>query len=187
MSKRTVRATARTLPEATTRRTALGAILASALLSAPLSAAAADEDSEIFALRAEHQRLTVARLPLDRICDEAHSCFSEICRKEGWDAAVAWSEQNGHDEALRKLEETNVRDSTIAQEMIALRPRTLAGVAAVAATLKEWDLSHYWKEPDIDMDWDVAMLTRFLDSLIELGQARGITDRAPDQNAEARA
>jgi hypothetical protein len=170
------------------RRAALGAVLmAGACLSIPVRGAAANEESEIFALRVEHERLMAARAPLNRVCNDLSPSFSDVCRKEGWDAAVAWGEQNGQDEALRKLEEINVRDSTIAQEMIALRPKTPAGLAAVAATLKEWDLSHYWTKPDIDMDWDVMLITRFLDGLIELGQAQGVADHAPAQGEEARA
>jgi hypothetical protein len=56
--------------------------------------------------------------------------------------------------------------------MIALRPRTLAGIIATARSLKEYPLDHLWAEPDEDRDWDVMLLTRFLDVLIEIGQAR---------------
>jgi hypothetical protein len=47
--------------------------------------------------------------------------------------------------------------------MIAVRPETLVGFAAQAATLKEFALSHYWNEPDSDMDLDVMFITRLLD------------------------
>ena len=53
--------------------------------------------------------------------------------------------------------------------MIALRPKTLAGLAALAATMKEDALYSYWNTPDEDRDWDVMLITRFLDGLIERG------------------
>ena len=54
----------------------------------------------------------------------------------------------------------------------ALRPKTLAGITAVVATLN-YVLDYHWKEPEVDRDWDVAILTHFLDGLIKLGQGRG--------------
>jgi hypothetical protein len=56
--------------------------------------------------------------------------------------------------------------------VIALGPKTLERITAVAATLKDYPLSHHWKEPEEDRDWDVDILTGFLDGLIELGQRK---------------
>jgi hypothetical protein len=53
--------------------------------------------------------------------------------------------------------------------MIALRPKTLAGIIAIARSLKEEALDTYWDEPDEDRDWDVMLVTRFIDGLIECG------------------
>ena len=39
-------------------------------------------------------------------------------------------------------------------------------------SLKEEPLETYWAEPEEDRDWDVMLLTRFLDALIEIGQTR---------------
>ena len=158
--------------EAPSRRAALGAIIAAgALLPTPLSAAGYAEDGEIFGLRAEHERLMTARPPLDRAIDELYPSFYDFCRKEGTAAAFAGrDETRDYWEANSKLEEIGIRTGEIAERMIALRPKTLADLAAVAATLKEWTLKHYWDRPDIDMDWDIAMITQFVDSLIELGQ-----------------
>jgi len=54
--------------------------------------------------------------------------------------------------------------------MIKLRPTTRDGIAAVAAAFKG-DQGHFCKEPEPDGDWKISLLTRFLDRLIELGQA----------------
>jgi hypothetical protein len=45
---------------------------------------------------------------------------------------------------LEALEELNLRTDRIAEQMIALRSRTISGIAAVAATLKEDGLDDYW-------------------------------------------
>jgi hypothetical protein len=62
------------------------------------------------------------------------------------------------------------RAGNFAESMIALRPKTLAGITAVAATLKDYAIREYWKEPVEDRDWDVEIITGFLDCLIELGR-----------------
>jgi hypothetical protein len=64
--------------------------------------------------------------------------------------------------------------------MNALRPKTPSGVAVTAATLKDNSLSHYWNEPEEDRDFDVSLITRFLDGLIELGAVRGDANRVAD-------
>jgi hypothetical protein len=64
------------------------------------------------------------------------------------------------------LRETNLVDS-----MIKLQPKTPAGIAAVAAAFKA-DQNHFWKSPEADRDWDISLLPRFLDGLMDLGQRR---------------
>jgi hypothetical protein len=54
--------------------------------------------------------------------------------------------------------------------MISLRPRTPAGISAIAAALNEGALSHHCKERENDRDRYVVLVTRFLDGLIELGR-----------------
>jgi hypothetical protein len=56
---------------------------------------------------------------------------------------------------------------SIIERMIALRPKTPSAVAITAATLKENSLSHYWNEPEEDRDFDVRLITQFLDGLIQ--------------------
>jgi hypothetical protein len=73
----------------------------------------------------------------------------------------------------------------ITQRMTKRRPKTLAGIAAMAATIKE-DQSHFWKNPEEDRDWDILLVTRFLDGLIDLGQASCLADRVLAEDGEAR-
>jgi hypothetical protein len=34
--------------------------------------------------------------------------------------------------------------------------------------LRDGAFAHYWKDPENDRDWDIALLTRFLDGLIAM-------------------
>jgi hypothetical protein len=49
--------------------------------------------------------------------------------------------------------------------------------------MKEDALRSYWNKPDEDRDWDVMLITRFLDGLIEVGQDHGDAGRGPLQVA----
>jgi hypothetical protein len=60
----------------------------------------------------------------------------------------------------------NERAGVLVEHMISLRPDTQAGITAVAASFKE-NQHHFWKELEADRDWDVELLTRFIDGLIE--------------------
>jgi hypothetical protein len=55
----------------------------------------------------------------------------------------------------------------IVERMLDFRPTTLAGIAAVAATLRDDELEHLWAKPEDDRDWGILMLTRFIDGLLE--------------------
>ena len=59
----------------------------------------------------------------------------------------------------------------------------LAGLAALAATMKEDALRGYWNKPDEDRDWDVVHITRFL---IEVGSTRAVNRVAADAGEAAR-
>jgi hypothetical protein len=61
---------------------------------------------------------------------------------------------------------TSVKLSRLAERMLDLGPTTPAGIAAVAATLREDNLAHYWEKPARDRDYDVELVTRFIDGLI---------------------
>ncbi len=83
---------------------------------------------------------------------------------------VEWGKQSGFCALNTEIAALNEHAGGFAERMIALRPNTLAGIAAVAATLKDYALSFHWKEPEEDRDWDVEILTKFLDCLVGLGQ-----------------
>jgi hypothetical protein len=77
-----------------------------------------------------------------------------------------------------------IRLTNIVDSMIKLRPRKQLGIAAVAAAFKA-DQDHFWKEPEPDRNWEISLLTRFLDGLIDLGQAPRIVDRPLVAHGEA--
>ena len=89
-----------------------------------------------------------------------------VC-ESGYETARIWGEQSGFFSLENQLEALDSRANDIMEGMIALRPKTLAGLAALAATMKEDALRSYWNKPDEDRDWDVMHVTRFLDGLIE--------------------
>jgi hypothetical protein len=57
----------------------------------------------------------------------------------------------------------------ISAEMRDTRPKTFAGIAAIAYALKLNEAHGYWDAPEGDRDWEVLCVTRFIDRLIELG------------------
>ena len=154
----------------TDRRSVLGAVVAAgatAAVSAPSRAIAVNEDAEVLALRAEFERLEVRRQPLIEQTSEWSWSFTRRVCESGYEAARIWGEQSGFLRLENQLEALNSRANDIMEGMIALRPKTLAGLAALAATMKEDALRSYWNKPDEDRDWDVMHVTRFLDGLIE--------------------
>jgi hypothetical protein len=163
---------------ATTRRAALGALASASALALPaVAVAAATEpgaDAEILALRLEFERLQAIRLPLKKTYRPQQLLFDEIGDERGWDAANAWGEQSGFWEINDQVADVDLSMGSLVERMIALRPKSLAGIIAIARSLKEEPLDTYWDEPDEDRDWDVMLVTRFLDVLIEIGQPRPV-------------
>jgi hypothetical protein len=143
---------------------ALGAVASSASHATSISA----EDSEILALRAEFERLEVTRQPIIDQTNEFAWTFTRIVRESGYETARVWGEQSGFSTLDSQLDELNSRANAIVERMVALRPRTSAGLAAVAATMKEDALWRHWDKPEENRDWDVMLITRFLDGLIAL-------------------
>jgi hypothetical protein len=94
--------------------------------------------------------------------------FEEV----GWEAACAWAEEIGHDGHNKAVEQMGVELSRIVERMLDLGPTTLAGIAAVAATLREDALASYWEEPAQNRDWDVELVTRLIDALVVAGPGR---------------
>jgi hypothetical protein len=86
---------------------------------------------------------------------------------------------------LEELEALCLRETNLVDSMIKLRPKTLVGIAAVAAMFKA-DQAHFWKKPEADRDREISLLTRFLDGLIDLGQAPSLADRVLAEEGEAR-
>jgi hypothetical protein len=193
MPNATMRANTPTLPEPTTRRAVLAGVLAAgaagaavalpsaAPLAAPLSAV--NEDAEVLALRAEFERLEMTRQPLVEQINELSWTFTQIAHESGYEAARVWGEQS--DFLDDQLAELDSRANAIVERMSALWPRTLAGIAALAATMKEDALGSYWDKPEEDREWDVMLITRLLDGLIEVGHGPGDADRLT-QDGEAR-
>jgi hypothetical protein len=141
-----------------------------------------NQDADVFALRAEFERLTVARGPLARAADGLGATFNAIVLDEGYGAAAAWSKKVNLDPILEALEELNLHADRNTEQMIALEPKTPSGIAAVAATLKEDGLGDYWDTSDRDRDWDKILISGFLDALIAAA-----ADRVPAQGPSARA
>jgi hypothetical protein len=172
----------RTLPETTSRRAMLGALFAggaTAALPVVSLANAVNEDAEVLALRAEFERLEVTRQPLIEQTNELSWSFTQRVCESGYETARVWGEQRGFLSLENQLEALDLRANAIMEGMIALRPKTLAGLAALAATMKDDALYSYWDKPDEDRDWDVMLISRFLDGLIERGSVA--------KTAEARA
>jgi flagellar biosynthesis/type III secretory pathway protein FliH len=158
MSKRTVRAPARTLTDVRRRNSK------AALAKAP------DEDPEILALRAEFQQLQQASDRLRKQHDPLESAFYAIGKLEGREGAEEWAEESGFWAVNTEISDLRSRASFLVERMILLRPQTPAGVAAVAASIKE-DQPRFWKKPEKDRDWDVSLVTRFIDGLVERGSS----------------
>jgi hypothetical protein len=144
---------------------AAGPSLASIFLS--VGANPPDTDAEILALRAEFVRLNDIYQPLNDAAWEECNAFRAKYEEIGWEAACAWSKATARYYSNDSVEQMGVELSRILERMLDLRPTTLAGIAATAATLMEDQLTHLWDEPENDRDWDIRMLTRFIDGLIE--------------------
>jgi hypothetical protein len=120
-------------------------------------------DRKIIALHAEFQELQV----------KITSLRTRIAPLEVAVAAL--------NDAISDLE---LRLTDLVDSMIKLRPRKPAAIAAVAAAFKA-DQDHFWKEPEPERDRDISLLTRCLDSLIDLGSAPCVVDRVPVAHGEA--
>ena len=148
MPKATVRANARILPDATDPSTVV-------------------DDNLFIALRAEIEDLKVKRRPLEDTADALYQSFEHTIREDGFEAARAWGNSVASIINLKRWANRPSRREVSRADARA-RPRTPASIAAVAAVLRDEAFAHYWKETEDDRDWDVALLTRFLDGLIAL-------------------
>jgi hypothetical protein len=153
---------------APSRRAALTALAGFPALAIPAVAAtvAPSPDAEILALRAEFVRLHDLYLPLNEAAWEEAEAFRDKVEEAGWEAARAWSKATGRNGRNDELDQMGVKLSRLVERMLDLRPTTPAGIAAVAATLREDNLAHYWNKPARNRDYDVELVTRFIDGLI---------------------
>jgi hypothetical protein len=143
-----------------------------------------ENDREILALRAEFLQLR-AKLPtLGKRFAPLRVAFGSILKLNGFEAAAAWSKETEYDALNHEISDLNLRATDLVDSMIKLQPKTLAGIAATAAAFKE-DQANFWEEPEPDRDWEISLLTRFLDGLIDLGKAPRVADRVLVQGEEA--
>jgi hypothetical protein len=84
----------------------------------------------------------------------------------------------GLDSRLEEIDEIDKCTSRIVERMLELGPKTPASIAVLAETLKGEVLGHHWEQPEDDRDWDVLLLTRFLDGLINLLPLPGVASAA---------
>jgi hypothetical protein len=129
---------------------------------------AAEVDREILALRdefwADHAKIMQMRPQWEALCAASGLIFKE----RGIDAAIEWEKNSGGRSVNDENNRLEERATNLVERMIELRPRTRAGIAAVAACFKA-DQDHLWKDPEPDRDWEVSLVTRFIDGLIECG------------------
>jgi hypothetical protein len=97
--------------------------------------------------------------------------FGAICQLNGLEAAGAWSDESGFEALNEEVGDLHERAADVVGRMISLKPKTLASIAAIAASFKK-DQRHLWKEPVEDRDWDLELLTRFIDELVTCTEAR---------------
>jgi hypothetical protein len=158
MPNRTVRAHARILSHVQPKKS-----------KAALSGAA-DKDHEILALRGEFQQLQQSCERLKKRHDPLESAYYAIGKLNGLKAREDWAQESGFWTVNTEISDLRSRASFLVERMILLRPQTPAGIAAVAASIKE-DQSHFWKEPEERRDWDVSLITRFIDGLLDRGSS----------------
>jgi hypothetical protein len=176
MSERTVRANARALSEATTRRAA--EILARndamiervnrshnepRLCEKGLEVLAkemrdSDVDREIIALHAEFKQLNSKATSIRTRLAPLDIAYDAITTRDGAKKAAEWSCQSEHDMLIGEHCDLCERATYLVDSMIKRRPKTLRGIATVAAAFKA-DQAHFWEKPEPDRDW------KFLSSL----------------------
>jgi hypothetical protein len=134
----------------------------------------ADQERKILALRTEFLQLQAKRGPLAMRHAPLAIAFNAIGKLSGFEAANAWGNESGFNALDREIADLDERAGGLVERMISMLPKTRAGIAAVATSIKE-DQYHLWKEPDEDRDWDVALVTRFIDGLVECSSTEART------------
>jgi hypothetical protein len=103
-----------------------------------------------------------------RLC---HQTMRELYRQYGStdEALHRGAEEVGHDAAVDAENDLADEADRISAKMRGTRPKTFAGVAAIAYALKLNEAHGYWDAPEGDRDWEARCVTQFIDRLIELG------------------
>jgi hypothetical protein len=140
-------------------------------------------DDQILALHAEFKQLQAKASSIRTRLKPLNVAFAAITKNDGAKKTLNRSHQTEYRTLNDEISDLEMRLTNIVDSMITLRPRKQAGIAAIASAFKA-DQDHFWKEPELDRDWEIYLLTRFLDSLIDLSQAPGIADRVIAQNEE---
>ena len=135
--------------------------------------ASTEEDAEILAPRTEFERLETILQPLEKTYEPQRLLYGKKLHEIGLDAADTWAKQSGFWGLNDQVSDVDIRAGELVERMIAFRPKTLAGLIATARSLKAQAIDHLWAEPEGDRDWDVMLLTRFFDGLIEIDHTRG--------------
>jgi hypothetical protein len=99
--------------------------------------------------------------------------FEAIVHMQGVNAAKVWAAESGCGALSKEADNLHDRANNLFGRMVDLRPSTQAGIAAVAASIKD-ELQDFWKDPEPDRDWEISLFTRFIDGLIECGSSEKI-------------
>lgn len=127
-----------------------------------------DADRELLTLHVEFQQIQADILPTKTRYEPLSVAYEAILKTHGHEAAKTWGHQSEFWTHNATMSDSDERATNLIERMIDLRPKTLAGIAAVAASLKE-DQSHFWDETEKSRDWDILLVTKFIDALIECG------------------
>jgi|ERR1700733_11522170 hypothetical protein len=152
---------------------------------APAQHDEAGGDREILMLAAELQVLRAKTSSIRTAIDPLEVAFAAIRKANGYKKAEEWGHQSEYWALNDELSDLCLSETNRVDSMIKLQPKTPAGIAVVAAAFKA-DQNHFWKKPEEDRDWEISLLTRFLDGLIDLGEAPCLADRVLAEDGEAR-
>jgi hypothetical protein len=127
-------------------------------------------------LASEFQELKEKISSIQTRIEPLEAAYVAISKVNGYETAKKWGHQSEYWALNDELADLCVRETDLVDTMIKLRPKTLVGIAALATAFKA-DQDHFWKKPEPDRDWDISLLTRFLDGLIDLDRAACVSAR----------
>ena len=136
-------------------------------------------DRKILALHAEFKQLRAKTSSIRTRFEPLEVAYAAIIKNDGAEKAFSWGHQSEYWALNDELSDIEDRLTNILDGMIKLRPRKQDEIAAVAAAFKD-DQDHFWKKPKSDRDWEISLLTRLIDGLIDLVQAPCVPEGRPD-------